>query len=360
MNHVCVAAFFLFATIGCGAKTTTATTQADQADAASSIANPSEPDCTPPMTLVKGRAVWGDNLAVDATRVYWTEFAGPPEAPHSVWAAPKQGGEPALVWRGATGLFGAGMAIAGQTIFWSGEGGPNLPANGVFSVRTDGTSFAAMGAFDSTCAAYGGVAVDADNVYAATITCGVGIGQLVAISRSGGNRRVLWSSDTKTVWWIAAAAGKVYAAGPDLLAVPANGDAPTTLVNGPVSGVAVNDTHMFTCRRGTLVAVPLEGGPAAPLGPCSDRSVIVADKRFVFVTEPPKGGTPDGASAGGMVVDLAKIPVAGGAPTTLASGVTIDTLALDDRALFWSTLGADAGGGSFDVPAIGRVGTCEE
>jgi hypothetical protein len=353
-----VTSVFFFATAACGART--GADDASIVDASSSTTRP-EPDCTPPTTLVQQRAVWGGNVAVDATRVYWTEFAGPDANPHSVWSIPKQGGEPSLVWQGATGLFGAGMAIADQTIFWSGEGGTVGPANGVFSVRTDGTQFAPLGAFDSTCAAYAGVAVDSDNVYAATFTCGVGAGQLLALPRAGGARRVLWSSDKESIDWIAADAGKVYGAGSNLLAVPANGDAPTTLVAGPVSGVAVNGTHVFTCRDGTLVAVPREGGSALPLGTCSMRQpVIVANDRFVFVTEPPEGGMPDGALGVGTFADLVKIPAGGGTPTRLAAGIEVDSLALDDRAVYWAVLGADAGGAPFPLPGVGRVGTCEE
>jgi hypothetical protein len=294
--------------------------------------------CAPATPLARNPRIHGKNVAVDATRVYWSED------PSSIWAAPKKGGAPTMVWSGSTGTFGPGLIVADGTIFWTGQ----APAtgSGVFSVRTDGAGFRALGALPSTCEGNAGLAVDGDAVYAVTFDCTADRTTVEAFRRDGGAARTLWSSKTQAVSSIAVARGAVYAAGDDLLAIPTTGVAPTTIALGIGRGLALNSSRAFASRGGAVLSVPLDGGGerivtsglrGAPLA-------MVADERFVFVAVTKPGATTS---------TILKAPVEGGEAIVLGAASPVEALALDGDALYWA--------GRFVNPngTVWRVETCE-
>lgn len=115
--------------------------------------------------------VWGGNLAVADGRMYFSTMVG--ESEHAIWSQDLDGDSPKQLWRGAPHqIFGDGMAVRDGRVYWSSDDtttGVNLPPSAVFSAPIEGGAPRREGVFTMPSAAYGGLDVDADHIYAATL-----------------------------------------------------------------------------------------------------------------------------------------------------------------------------------------------
>jgi hypothetical protein len=146
---------------------------------------------------------------------------------------------------------------------------------------------------------------------------------------------------------IAVQNGTVYWAnlGGTIMSVPSGGGTPTTLATGQSqpSAIAVDGSSVYwtntgqacavqpgTCGAtpdGSVMRVPLAGGTPTPLatGLCGPNSIAIdAVNAYVVVSS----------------ASILKIPLAGGAPTTLAHGFSIGTLAVDATSVYYTSTDA--------------------
>jgi hypothetical protein len=327
-------------TVGCGA-TTPSGGAAQEA-------------CAGPLTtLVKGRPIWGFNVAVDSTSVYWTQFGGGDGAPelHSVWKVPIAGGEPSLVWEGSSFyLLGMGMAVGGGEVFWSGDVhlGDGGSGGAAFSAPTAGGPARNLGSIGPY-GAGGGVGFDGTSVYAsdaATIT---------KIPR-GGTPKTLWSRSSATKAqesWFVVQGGQVFFVTLDpegagaTMVVSADGGPATTLAPLGGNGIAVDDSRVYVASGDSVFSLPLRGGtPQRLASGLANPRYLAVDATGIYVAN--FGTDTGGAWLGGSV---SRIPLEGGTPVTLASGQDeIGPIVLDANSVFWAR---ELGDG-----AVLRVGKC--
>lgn len=113
-----------------------------------------------------------------------------------------------------------------------------------------------------------------------------------------------------------------------------DGGTPTTFASGfsgDGGGVAVNGTTVYFFDGAALVSVPLAGGAPTPLATGLDepRSIALDATHVYWTAEGGKGAPETGA--------LMKVPPAGGTPDTLVSGLTRPFgLAVDSTSVYWA------------------------
>ncbi len=203
----------------------------------------------------------------------------------------------------------------------------------------------------TTKAPYAGVALDAENVYAATNGPGFDEPTLVRVPRAGGSATAVWTSGS--VAWVTAHDGVVYFMARDggdgsLMRVETDG-APAFISQvdlGFEQGAglfALDDATAYVLAAGSsVVAVPLDGSPQKTVatGLVDPRS-IAADESGIYVST---GATADGSTAP-QILRLRE----GEAPVVLAElekGLVFQ-LVLDETTVYWTGLGH-----------VGHVGKC--
>jgi hypothetical protein len=299
-------------------------------------------DCST-TTLVSQQSIWGLELAVSGAQVYYTAYgAGPDQHEHQLWSVPASGGVPSLLWQGPSGILGSGLSIADGNAYLSAELAWNGAGEGVLGVPLSGGPAAVVASFGTTCAAYGGLALDDVNVYAGSNGCGNGAGQILAVPRGGGSATPLWTGsgafDGSAA--LAVRAGEVYFLHDD--DGDGDGDVMTIATSGvasPVSigtdreahGIAVDGDGVYVTAGGTLLELPADGSPPVTLASQLVHPGLVAvDASGIYVVE--------GTFADGATGSVLRVPHGGGAPTVLASGQpAIFALALDERGVYWAS-----------------------
>jgi hypothetical protein len=235
---------------------------------------------------------WAVGIAIDSTRVYWTNGVKPGG---SVLSAPLDGGAP--------------------TVLASGQEQPS------------------------------GIAVNATNVYWTTLegvmTVPLGGGPVTSIGPvSGGGSLLAIAVDNARIYWTEENACTTTGCGA-ILSVSLEGGPVTTLASGqalsPGGGLAADGTHVFWATGGGIMVAPALGGAPTTLAPVSAWvENIAVDAASVYWMD-----------SGGI---LAKVPVTGGAVTTLATSRGVNgALAVDATNVYWidhAVMSVPLGGGA--------------
>jgi von Willebrand factor type D domain/Bacterial Ig-like domain (group 2) len=272
-------------------------------------------------------------VAVDATSVYWTANGGF----GTIMKAPLGGGTPTTLFGGYSSpgfqdsrAFPLAMAVDATSVYWTNGGGD------VLKIPIAGGNRVTSLAFGQTDAA--GLAVDATSVY---WTNG-GYGTVMKVPIAGGTLTTLASGQYGPAA-LAVDATCVYWTNNDntVMKVPIAGGTPTTLASGPSSGplpdaIAVDATSVYWTTSqsyltpagtysavGAVMKVPIAGGTPTTLASGQGGSAIAIDATSVYWTN----------YLGGTVM---KVPIAGGTPTTLASGQDSYAIAVDATSVYWT------------------------
>jgi hypothetical protein len=269
------------------------------------------------------------SVAVDATNVYWTDFAvngsagaesGPQAFSGSIVTVPLGGGTPTTLQTGRDKPLQ--IAVDDTFVYWA-EGGTDLiamPKGGGAPVTV------------SSIEEYG-IVTDSNHVYWTTGPdvmqgAGSGGGQVqLAGGQAGGNGI---ACDGTNVYWVT-----TMGTPNQVVSVPIAGGTITTLATtAPGGSIAVNSTTVFWTVAGAVLSVPIAGGAVTTIAsarttPDDVPDTLVADDDWVYWS------TVYGQDFGIKVGYLYKAPAGGGSVTTLSSGTLPSGLALDSNNLYW-------------------------
>jgi hypothetical protein len=243
---------------------------------------------------------------------------------------------------GSTGFTGARLAVDANNVYFT-------TVNTVMQAPIAGGSATTLASGQLAQA----IAVDATNVYFTSALVG---SALVSIPIGGGTPRNLSSTFGGST--IAVRGGYVYgtlgngggATGPAVGKLPTSGSGtPVSLGSSPgaVNGLAVDGTNLYWATEATVMKAPLTGaGPTTTLV-SGNGSPLAVDANNVYYGFHGLGGS----NTYGPVLQL---PLAGGTPTTLATGLhMIDGIAVDGANVYW----ADNSGTLLRVPIGGGAVT---
>jgi hypothetical protein len=302
------------------------------------------------------------SLAVDATSVYWTN-----PNDETVRKVPVGGGPTATLAGGA-----APLAIDSTGVYCTNQFSTN-PAPAILKMPLGGGAPAVIASLSILPAA---IAVDATGVYwtspgrgqvyfqdagASELSRLLAPGSVMKISLDGGLPTVLASGqvgvgaiaiDENNVYWTA---GTVVNFGTpqfrresSVVKMPLGGGTPATFVSGQIDSfrIAVDAANIYWLNRGTgengytdgsVMKASLTNGLPITLATgqvnLTDMAIDATSVYWATMGSPQDDGT------GGYVGDGAvmKVPLAGGTPTTIASGqLAAAALAIDATSVYWA------------------------
>jgi hypothetical protein len=292
-------------------------------------------------------------IAVDSTSVYWVKGA----SDGSVISVPLDGGAATTLASGQDTPYG--IAVDSTSVYWTTSNG----AGSVMKVALDGggpPATLATGQVEAHA-----IAVDATNVY--WVTSGNGVtGTVVKVPLDGGSATTLASGqsdpfgiavDGTNVYWTSTLGehdGNGVA-----LAESLGGGTISTLVSAPATGlfdgmasllagnIASNGTSVYF-TGGTdgqsILKVPVGGGAATTLASGQPHPFGIAlDGANVYWTNMGSSGRAQGTGVPGLAPPtndgaVMKVPLGGGTVTTLASCQSIPMgIAVDATSVYWIT-----------------------
>lgn len=290
--------------------------------AASAGCGDNQPSCGHVRVLEEYRNIWPGQIAVDAERVYFSDYDNG-AGTHLVFRVPRDGGQPLVIAaRGESQRFGDGMAVHDTTVYWTGENEPtgyNLIATPVLGGRSEPLVEL------SPCSARG-VAVDEVAAYAGTIRCADTPAHVAAVPFDGSGARQVWSSSNADVAALAAFAGTVFVA--TTAGLYRVTTAETELLDGhPTHHVVIDGDDLVYSTDEQILARPLVGGTPRTLytfrTPIGEPRAFASDSGDLYIAEPPS---------------LVFVP-RGGAPQPLVRdiGATVTHVVAKDGAAYWAT-----------------------
>jgi hypothetical protein len=283
-----------------------------------------EPPCGHVEVLDANRNIWPGHIAVDAERVYYSDYDNG-FGTHLVFRQPRDGGQPLVIGaRGMSDRFGFGMATSASHLYWSAEdiaGGYHLLATPLLGGTT--LELTAI----STCTA-NGIAVDELAAYGGSVRCEDQPARVIAKDRDGGPAREVWTSLDADVSGLAATGGTVYiATSAGLQRVDAGGV--LVLLDGrPTYHVVISGDQVVYSTDESIRTFPVAGGAPRTLytfrTPVTELRAFAVDGDDLYIAEPPE-----------------LVFVAGDAePITLVRdiGAVVTHITARDGAAYWSTL----------------------
>jgi outer membrane protein assembly factor BamB len=217
-----------------------------------------------------------------------------------------------------------GLALGDADVYWTDTGGGQ-----VRSVNKNGGQ--AVTVSDAPGTDPWGLAVDSTRVYwsVPNFASGGMNATIMSIPLAGGAATTL-ASNLDSPELVVAGPSNVYwtALGPAAVeSVPLDGGSVATIARDPLggAGVAIDATDLYWSTGAGIFRAPLAGGAPTRIGPAAD-AIAVDSTNVYYVVETPNGS--------GLV---ARVPIAGGTPETLASGRTgsLPAVAVDDRNVYW-------------------------
>jgi hypothetical protein len=215
------------------------------------------------------------------------------------------------------------LATDGTNVYWTNQASGTNQGT-VMKVPVGGGAATTLASVDGTPF---GVAIDATNVYFTNISGSDGV---MKVPIAGGEATLLAAASNP--WAIAVAGTTVYYTdGDSVMSVPAAGGAPVTIAADqqfPYS-LAVDAKNLYWSneRDGTIVAMPLAGGPPTTLTTQAPQARVATDGTNLYFT------TSATANNAGSVES---VPVAGGTPVTLATGQTTpEDIVVDATSVYW-------------------------
>ena len=242
---------------------------------------------------------------------------------------------------GSAGCTGARLAIDATNVYWT-------TGSTVMQVPIAGGSATTLASGQQPQA----IAVDATNVYFSSYLFGAA---LVSVPIGGGTPRTLSSAFGGK--YIAVRAGYVYgtlgngggATGPSVGKLPTSGGTPISLGSSPgaLNGLAVDATNVYWATDSAVMKAPIGGGGTTATLVSGNGSPLAVDANNLYYGFDGLGGS----NTYGPVLQL---PLAGGTPTTLATGLyEVDGIAVDAANVYWS----DNNGSVLRVPIGGGAVT---
>jgi hypothetical protein len=235
--------------------------------------------------------------AVDGTNLYWIGLTGP-----TVSKAPVAGGAVATVATDNAVSSHQGLAADGSTVFWT-----DFNLGTVKSAPAAGGPIATLASGQDHPAT---IAVNGTNVV--WINRGTSNNGAVVEAPAAGGQATTLTSGLTSPWRLAVDDANAYWTDTTLgvvMKVPLTGGKPSTLASGQnnVGSVVVDKTSVYWANGGSIMKVPPAGGTPVPL--VAGRSGIGPMAL--------DGDTIYWAEKDSSLSRLVKMPVAGGAPTTL-------------------------------------------
>jgi hypothetical protein len=248
-------------------------------------------------------------IAVDSSFVYWTNRASGTAG--SVAKMPINGGAVTTLATSLDAPFP--IAVDASRVYWA---NPVNPGN-VMSVPLGGgtpTTYASGRNAPSA------IAVDGTNLYWAEVSgvysvpiAGGSIFTLVGISNP--QRPICPTGlaiDASNAYWSDGCLGSIVGK------VPLGGGTVVSLLGGVAAGIVIDASDAYFVQVGTLYKVPLAGGAATTLATNIGGTQIIAEDATYLYTP-----------------SLVQIPKAGGTPVTLASSDP-NGIAVDATAVYWT------------------------
>jgi len=292
------------------------------------------PPCGRVETLERNTNIWGGHIAVDAERVYYSDYDNG-VGTHLVLRQPREGGQAFVIAaRDVYSRFGYGMVTDDTYVYWTAEtegAGYTVFATPLLGGGSDNIGLVSM------CTAHG-IAVDSVNTYAGSVRCNGLPAQVVALPHVGSGGGVIWSSPDGDVSGIAARDGTtVIATTNGLVRVTAT---TTELLDGRSTyHVEIAGDEIVYSTTEEVLAMPYSGGARRTLytfhTPIDQPRPFAVDGEDLYVVEAP---------------ELVYIR-AGAEPITLVSnmGAAITHVAARDGAAYWPTLAAPGSLGLLDT-----------
>jgi hypothetical protein len=289
-------------------------------------------------------------LAIDSTNIYWAnedEESGVPSNNGSIAMASLGGGMQVLAGQR---LAPSGIAVDATTVYWV-DAGTATASGSVNKVPIAGGPVTMLASAVNPSA----IAVDATNVYFTTISVtAVDPGghdtyasTIARVPKAGGAVTVLVKSgvytpsnllvDATSAYWVDG--GDRSSDHTGIFKVAIGGGVPTALAIGDFynRGLALDASSVYFATRDSIKKVPVAGGTATTLATAPDLApspgALAVDAHDVFFTTTGNQSTCMQYRTG----TIAKIPISGGAITTLATQQAIPSaIAVDGAKVYWA------------------------
>jgi hypothetical protein len=293
--------------------------------------------CEPPPGLQTVSAQNATGVAIDGTSVYWTSLPAhlpDPGGLNAIVKAPIGGGAVTTLESVTTPALGP-VLVDATSIYWFDEGAVRK------ADKTDGHNAIVLA--NPFGGSFYGMAIDATSLYwcGASSDMAVGGAVVMKVDKMGGSPITLaaepqfWNAspavDATNVYYATGRPPTMNGVSGAVVSVPVAGGTPRTLVSGPdvyVGSVAVEGSYVYYVTEpylqgpDTLMRVPVGGGAATTLA--SESAPIVAlavDSTNVYW--------------GGSGIGLKSMPLAGGATTEPAPCQFPTGIAVNNTSLYW-------------------------
>jgi hypothetical protein len=247
---------------------------------------------------------------------------------------------------GSTGFTGARLAVDATNVYWT-------TVNAVMQAPIAGGGATTLASGQPPQA----IAVDATNVY---FTSSLINAALISVPIGGGTPRTV--SPTFGGNSIAVRAGYVYGTlgngggAPTVGKLLTSGGTPVPLGSSPgaLNGLAVDAANVYWGTASSMMKAPIAGGGTATTVVSGNGSPVAVDANNLYYGFHGLGGS----NTYGPVLQL---PLAGGTPTTLATGLhMVDGIAVDAANVYWTDNNGDVlrvpiGGGAVTTLATKQV-----